>query len=578
MLDGTIGNRLVIMKQHLLSPWRPAPDAFTSFGFAAMVLFIALAGSARVLGQSHPWMRNYEGSQSCTGCHRTAATDVMATTHWTWEHVDSETGQKLGKKNMINNFCISLPSNEPRCTSCHIGWGYSDKNFDFNDATKVDCLVCHDTTGLYRKFPAGSGLPVTGAAREFPAGSGIMWPPVDLVNVAQNVGLPTRANCGTCHFFGGGGDAVKHGDIDSTLYNPTREVDVHMAADGANFQCTDCHETTAHKISGTRFSKTYTDNQMCERCHTSAPHAGTGAELNQHTDRIACQTCHIPAFARGDHGTKMAWDWSTAGMKDQNGKNFVIKNADGEPVYDTQKGNFIWERDVIPQYEWYNGGLSFITLDDVVDPAQVVKMNRLHGSVGDAKARIVPVKRFTGQQPYDAAVSKLAMPHLFPTGAADTNAYWKVFDWKKALTAGMEYAGRSFSGNVGWVRTEMTWIQNHMVAPKEQALSCTSCHVPQGRLNFAALGYAPERAAALQTMFGFEIALTEVSAGSGGLKIKCQPSVGHRYRLQFSKDLRGWTEMPASEQAANETGGELSWSESMEGDAVRYYRIVRFSN
>ncbi len=38
---------------------------------------------------------------------------------------------------------------------------------------------------------------------------------------------PDRTNCGSCHFNGGGGNNVKHGDLDESLYNPTETTDVH---------------------------------------------------------------------------------------------------------------------------------------------------------------------------------------------------------------------------------------------------------------------------------------------------------------------------------------------------------------
>ena len=48
--------------------------------------------------------------------------------------------------------------------------------------------------------------------------------------IAQNVGKTGKDNCGACHFFGGGGNAVKHGDLDKSLSNPSTHVDVHMAS------------------------------------------------------------------------------------------------------------------------------------------------------------------------------------------------------------------------------------------------------------------------------------------------------------------------------------------------------------
>ena len=36
----------------------------------------------------------------------------------------------------------------------------------------------------------------------------------------------------------------------------------------------------------------------CEACHGDTPHKNK-ERLNSHTDKIACQTCHVPQFARG---------------------------------------------------------------------------------------------------------------------------------------------------------------------------------------------------------------------------------------------------------------------------------------
>jgi nitrate/TMAO reductase-like tetraheme cytochrome c subunit len=196
----------------------------------------------------------------------------------------------------------------------------------------------------------------------------------------------------------------------------------------------------------------------------------------------------------------MTWDWSTAGVK-TNGQNFVVKDANGDTIYDTQKGTFTWASNVIPQYVWFNGQVDYMTVDDVIDPTQRVKMNTLHGDASDPKARILPVKRFTGRQPYDAGNNVVAVPNLFANDATDTNAYWKTFNWTNAIASGMAYVGKPFSGQVGWVDTEFYWIENHMVAPKENAVGCAECHTDSGgRLDFAALGYEADRAARLQDL------------------------------------------------------------------------------
>lgn len=462
------------------------------------------------LQSSKPWEgadhagrfpNGYRDATSCTQCHSDAATQVMHTTHWTWEHVEAD-GRKLGKRNVINNYCVALPSNEPRCTSCHVGVGYKDKTFDFTDATKVDCLVCHDTTGTYKKFPTLAGAPWTGPGTN--VFSGTAYPPVDLNLVASNVGKTSRATCGACHFYGGGGDGVKHGDLDSSMRNPNRKLDVHMAADGKNFTCANCHQPAegTHDIPGTYYSKDHADSQSCESCHTAAPHTKGehASRLNIHTRRVGCQSCHIPSFARG-RTTTMTWDWSTAGVKGTNGQNQLIRNANGDPIYDTQKGTFTWASNVVPAYVWFNGTIDYLTAGDGIDPTRRVTMTVLHGDASDPKARILPVKRFTGKQPYDPIRNVLVVPNLFPDNASDTNAYWRAFNWTNAAASGMAYVDQPFSGEIGWVETEWMWIQNHMVAPASDAVSCVQCHTNQNsRLDFAALGYAPERTTRLANL------------------------------------------------------------------------------
>ena len=71
-----------------------------------------------------------EVTKACLGCHNQAAKQLHKTTHWTWEFENKLTGQTLGKKNVVNNFCLATATNWARCTSCHIGYGWKDKSFD----------------------------------------------------------------------------------------------------------------------------------------------------------------------------------------------------------------------------------------------------------------------------------------------------------------------------------------------------------------------------------------------------------------------------------------------------------------
>jgi len=393
---------------------------------------------------------------------------------------------------------VSIISNEARCTSCHAGYGWKDASFDFTKAENIDCLVCHDTTGKYKKFPAGAGHPAY-QEKEFPPGSGKIWKPVDLSEVAQHVGASGRANCGACHFNGGGGDGTKHGDLDSTLVNPPKEVDVHMSPEGENMVCADCHKTERHQIPGSRYHMTAKDTHgkdlpesdgkpaTCESCHGLKPHEKQ--KLNDHVDTLACQTCHIPEFARGDKPTLMFWDWSTAGDKERG----VEKDEHGWTTYNFKKGTERWEKNVTPTYLWFNGQTDYVAAGEQVEPNEegVILINRISGGPDDPNARIFPFKVFKGKQGYDPETKQLLVPHLFPFNKEDKTAYWKGFNWDEAFRVGMETAGLPYSGKYEWVETTMYWPQTHMVAPGEQSLHCDDCHSPGGRLTQVAGIYVP---------------------------------------------------------------------------------------
>ena len=458
-----------------------------------------------------PFASGEEVTKACLTCHTEAAQQVMGTRHWTWEYINPQTGQKLGKKTMLNTFCIGDQSNEPFCQSCHVGYGWKDKTFDFKAETRVDCLVCHHSGG-YKK-PAGMAGEVPAQRTELPAGSGHFVGPIDLAKVAQGVGATRTENCGSCHYFGGGGDGVKHGDLDSSLDHATRELDVHMAPrseGGAGFSCSTCHESDGHQLAGSRIQMTAADPHgprlrgdphaprnaaTCQSCHGDKPHKQPSLSvglLNNHTDTLACQACHVPEFARGGVPTKMAWDWSTAGQLTPEGKQIKKKDAHGHVIYDSRKGDFKLAQNVRPEYRWFNGTVTYTTQDTLIDPTKTVPVNTFHGSPGDPGSRIWPVKRFSGKQPYDVVHKRLLVPH---TATPDDTAYWFNFDWPKALAAGAQATGMAYSGQYDFVQTEMLWPITHMVAPKEKAARCSSCHQPASESRLGSLPgiYVPGR-------------------------------------------------------------------------------------
>jgi octaheme c-type cytochrome (tetrathionate reductase family) len=402
-------------------------------------------------------------TRACLACHEGAGQEVIQTVHWTWESEPLLLPGRMelvtvGKKSQINNFCIGIQGNWAGCTSCHAGYGWEDANFDFANEENVDCLVCHADANLYAKGEAGQ--PVEG---------------VDLLAAAQSVGRPTRQNCGSCHFNGGGGNAVKHGDLDESLYYPNESIDVHMGR--LDFQCVDCHQTENHEISGHMISVSpmldVEDSSplACTNCHGPTLHAD--ARINEHTDAVACQTCHVPEGALRD-ATKVDWDWSTAGQ-----------DLPEDPhVYLKIKGNFVYEHNLIPTYIWFTGNADRYLLGDTIDPTQSTSINRPLGDINDPNALIWPFKVHTARQPYDTNNNYLLVPMT-----AGEGGFWTTFDWDESFQLNETNTGLDYSGEYGFAPTQMYWPLTHMVQPAEQALQCSDCHGENGRLDWEALGY-----------------------------------------------------------------------------------------
>jgi len=417
-----------------------------------------------------------ELTRACISCHSEAEKQFHKTIHWTWLADPSDKKRQYGKAgNSLNNFCISTNKNDDKgCLSCHPGWGNSRQ-------AKVNCLVCHSQKNMnfdeaitdIKGFLEEGDEESIEIAREIQA---------ELREAAQNIGLPARQNCGSCHFYGGGGDGVKHGDLDTSLAKPSKTLDVHMGVDGQNFNCTRCHTTSLHNISGRVYTRPaaterkslveddLADKITCESCHTAQPHNSNGGKkMNAHTDKVACQSCHIPDFARVNP-TKMSWDWAQSG-KLKNGKKFKTKDKFGKYDYMSIKGQMKWAKNVEPEYFWYNGVIKSVTAADKIDPAGIAKVSWPVGDREDPNSRIYPFKVHVGNQPYDKLNQTLLMPLL-----SSKQGYWNHLDWDKALAVGQKSMGLPYSGEFDFVETTYVFPITHMVAPKDKSLSCTECH------------------------------------------------------------------------------------------------------
>ncbi len=437
----------------------------------------------------------YEDTQSCLGskCHDNEAKDVLLTGHWKWQgiaaNIEGVENEVHGKKDFINNFCVAVPTNEGRCAECHIGYGYIDENFDFTAATNIDCLVCHDQSGSYKKGTTTGGLPD---------------PSVDLQLVARSVGdndgVPGRDNCIFCHANAGGGDNIKHGDLSMSIASTTREFDVHMGTDGEDMTCVACHDVdrnsggqvASHGIGGMPYHSVDEGiMKQCVDCHDGSTvlHTGEIQEMVATHDRLACQVCHIPAIARNT-STKVEWYWEPAGDLER----VPVLDEDGRPDYDAKKGEFVWAKNVRPTLRFHNGKWhkAMININDklIEEP---VDLGSPTATRSDPDAMIYPFKKMIGNQPADANNDTVLVPHLFKATEAMPNPYWGVYDWDLALLDAFNYpTGQIFSGEHEFVDTEMLLTVNHEVAPSEQSLgmdnNCSDCHA-EDLIDWPALGW-----------------------------------------------------------------------------------------
>jgi hypothetical protein len=515
-----------------------------------------------------PFTSGYAVTAACVACHPTAATEVMASQHWTWAGPTPDlvaadlttivNPGNIGKVNLINNFCIATASNDKRCDQCHAGYGgdpnpakpqKSARNYVSADPTtgdssiplvnRVDCLVCHsDPTAAYAKDPKTFGNPVS---------------TLNLAAAAQDIRLPTRTNCGACHFYAGGADNVKL--MGSALKNPTEAIDVHM---GRGMECLDCHAGPSHTFKGAGIhTPAHTQRVGCSDCHGAAPHEGkvatNGAQLDGHVAKIACQVCHIPTFSRGQFG-KVDWDWSTAGDKTRGVAGVVTTTVDNNGVYsatgtavttyDYIKGSFVWKRNAAPAYRWSNGKSTHALTSDkgdltaaglTADDAARIALGEPVGDASDGK--IMAYKLMRGRQAVyvDGVDSFVVVPNLFgpagfwgviqtvgytydpatgnytaPNAATPVTTPTPLESLLSAnFTTGARAAGQiapaaaslaRFDGTTGWDwrYTKLYLDLNHEVAPKAQALgangACADCHGASPRIPMCELytgGTAP---------------------------------------------------------------------------------------
>nr|VFK78216.1 MAG: Cytochrome c7 [Candidatus Kentron sp. SD] len=571
-------------------------------------------------------IRRYDGPKTCLRCHESikvkhpggkikevdTMTDVMTSAHFQLFKMAegfstvgydgrevNEEGRKIpvGK---INRACgipgsftwtgwaalaKATPANaEPftmseGCGQCHIGGMYgppSDlmmpiKIEDENRQNAIDCLLCHSRT-----YDMNQRVVVKDEV-------GTRWNQDRSMRAAMGIGRPNANTCLRCHQHNLGGDTYEHnagakatGFKNPRILHPWNkrgtpfhpEHDIHAAA---GMECLDCHRTVGHKIARGQEGVDLVSNDLpdvevsCTRCHTNAPHIRnrqTRAMLNGHTERLACQTCHITRLQKN---SVVLMDWVN-------------------PIFHKEEGLWIPNPLLVSSdvrvtvgYLWYNGTGTFLAnaLGDnpsnpgVYDPLMKVltQYNKLPGleirgggvENNDFLSQLSPEMLQKRRQMVDANIrphqkkgkSKIYPFHLFnaimyedmnnqgPFGAMllpfDYTTYLEAGDPKKSMETAikhpiikrmyqypfkvymmdefMRYFGisegwktdhpldPSYPGKIEphWMRQMGTIAINHGTSGRGWA--CSVCHTAEGGLlDFHSLGYTEQQAEKLRTL------------------------------------------------------------------------------
>jgi hypothetical protein len=436
-------------------------------------------GSSSPCGDPHANLSYTQYPANCLSCHHDKAEEVSLSTHYQWlgdaPDMVNGVGLKQGKlTNSVNSYCINILGNWKGCGACHVGKGKRPDDASA-DLSNIDCLVCHNAeyaVGRKRLTDGSMGV-------EAPSDS-----------MVRNVAKPERTNCLVCHANAGGGDGVKRGDLSMALIsNSNPAFDVHMNAAAGDLNCQACHTFEKHRVIGKGSDLRATDDLNrgsridCSKCHAGQDtlNGHDDKNINSHVQRVACQTCHIPTYAKVPTETHRNWQF----------------HADGSPA-DGNSGPghpfMVKESSLIPEYKFWNGKSNNVLLGDNASKAYdsafgTYPTSRPVGDINDPESKLYPFKYKTALQPKTIGDDRLI--------AMDTYEYLKTSgDVSLAVRKGLENMGYPANEPYEWITTDTYQLINHGVNPAMEAdasgpLSCNDCHNNTERMDLQGeMGYA----------------------------------------------------------------------------------------
>lgn len=408
---------------------------------------------------------------NCLSCHAKQAGDMMQTTHYQWlgdaPDMTNRPEIRQGKlTNALNSYCINIEGNWPMCGACHVGRGLRPDEAAGNPEN-VDCLMCHSENYAAQRIRLPDGA------------MGVAQPNDSLV---QNVHRPKRGNCLACHAKAGGGDGVKRGDLSvATINNTDRNFDVHMNSAGSNLSCQSCHVFSNHKVIGKGSDLRATDDLSrgsevsCLTCHTdkNSREGHETKKINDHVSRVACQTCHIPVYAKV--ATEIFRDWRIH----QDGNPADESALPGHPFMEKMAA-------LTPSYKFWNRMSDNALLGDDAGrtyngDTDTWPTSTPLGDITDGK--LYPFKYKTAMQPKTSADDRLIALNTFEYLKATGNV-------NTAIQQGLTAMGYPADTPYEWVLTDTYQLLNHGINPATAALRCTDCHGSINRMDLQGdLGY-----------------------------------------------------------------------------------------
>ncbi len=443
------------------------------------------------------------------------------------------------------------------CGQCHIGGQYQAPLGEImpgyrtleEEKQAIDCLICH--AAAYDMNAKQVVVDDNGYAR---------WDQDRSMRAALSTVNPTSETCLRCHQHNFGGDIyieegaeeymqsmvqkgherprIAHpGSKRGTPFSP--DWDVHARA---GMDCIDCHTTEGHLIAKGTHTTTMMANDLpqtevsCDNCHSARPHVANeelSGFLNDHTDVVACVTCHIPSLqqdnaTRRDFDTPM-WeehpgihvytDTEKATTPRDGGITFKWWNGDatflGNPIGDNPNGEdryrFYEPTHTWPEFADYDYASWY---EEVMRPIAKKKPSKLYAmkvfngrqhidlaNIGPFGGMYVPYNLpdyYVHGDPVQAGRKELEKPmmgmmygFMFKTYLMDQfMAYMDVEGWD---TAAREELLKGENMEARWIPVDASMEISHGIR-LEGAHSCDDCHSADSIIPWEELGYSEQDA------------------------------------------------------------------------------------